>query len=429
VRDVRRVGRARMGHLRALFVAMSAIVLPSFVLVACSSTHAGSAIGASSGTGSGPGVTANTLTVGVIESETGSQAAPSLDRASGFKAEIDTLNAAGGIGGRHIEIVTEDDQSSLAGNLAAAKSLVEAHQVFAVVELSATASESYAYLNSAGIPTIRTSSDVAAGVSTIFDTSGVISSNSSSFLRTFGNIMKSLGAHHVASMSSSINLAGVIAAKTSVESAQYVGLSGGYLNVALPPTVTDWTPYILAMKSANVDGFIGQLPLAETFAILTTAKQQGLSLKVLIANGYDNSVLMPADKDIAQGAVVLSRFAPVELHTAATERELAVFQKYGVPPGYENENGYVAGLLLREGLVLAGSSLNRQTFIDRLKQTTDFTADGLAARPLQFAISTDSPQATKTGFGPGNCVWMLKVQGSKFVPVSQAPVCGSVVNG
>src|SRR6266498_3251674 len=101
--------------------------------------------------GSTPGVTAKTVKIGHIFSETGPAASVSSLSGKAFQARIDRQNAQGGVNGRKIEVETVDDATS-AANLTAAKDLVQNRNVFAVVNESAVGFLSYRYLEDAGVP-------------------------------------------------------------------------------------------------------------------------------------------------------------------------------------------------------------------------------------------------------------------------------------
>ncbi len=76
-----------------------------------------SSAGAASGlTASAPGVTPTTITVGLITEESGSGASGAFGIPESFKARIDLQNAEGGVDGRKIKVITEDDQSQPSDN-------------------------------------------------------------------------------------------------------------------------------------------------------------------------------------------------------------------------------------------------------------------------------------------------------------------------
>ena len=105
-----------------------------------------------------PGVTAQEIKFGYISPETGAAASISKNGIKGFEARIKAQNAKGGCDGRKITYVTRDDASG-AGNLTAAKDLVENEDVFAVVNQSPFAFLTFRYLLENGVPMVGAGSD------------------------------------------------------------------------------------------------------------------------------------------------------------------------------------------------------------------------------------------------------------------------------
>ncbi|MCU1363632.1 MAG: Extracellular ligand-binding receptor, partial [Acidimicrobiaceae bacterium] len=246
----------------------------------------------------------------------------------------------------------------------------------------------------------------------------------------FGNVLKSMGAHNIGVVAYGASGASIDEALSAYGSAKVTpGLTAAYENTTLPIPVTNWTPYVLAMKAANVDGFFSGIDTASVLAFLQTAEQQGLSLKVFQAIGYNAAVLQQPADTIAQGMVVGAPLVPTELNTPATRVRNQTYQKYGDPGPVTpiSVAGYVAGLLLKEGLTVATKKLTRTTFVNNLRQVKNWTAEGNEAGPVNFSLSAFSPNATLAGEGANNCDYLLTVQGAAFVPVATKPACGAVV--
>jgi branched-chain amino acid transport system substrate-binding protein len=79
-----------------------------------------------------PGVSADKITLGAFGPITGPAAYIGLAGRDGASLAIKELNAAGGINGRKIELIFEDDGHSPAKALAAVKKLIDQDQVFAI---------------------------------------------------------------------------------------------------------------------------------------------------------------------------------------------------------------------------------------------------------------------------------------------------------
>jgi len=367
------------------------------------------------------GVTKNTVTIGVSTPETGALAQEWGYGLAAMKAEFAYQNAHGGVNGRKIKIVVEDDQGSNATQLTAAESLVQVKHVFGMINFSPAVGDQ-AFLSQNGVPVV--SNSVQHLYSNIFTIVGNVDPNSNDFSTTIGKIFKKIGAKKVGTLALNVEAQVIAAGQNGVTSSVDAGLQAGY-SAYVPFGVTDWTPYVLGFQTSDTDGFWPQLDAASAIGFMTTAAQQGLKLKSVFVNGYaTNPYLIKPLVSVDQGTTVLSYFAPIELHSKAAENEAAVLKKYGHINSTDNAFttwGYVAALLEIQGLQGAGKALTRQGFISHLARVTNWTADGLEAAPVNFETTN-----TVLEEGSNNCDWILQIKGSKYVPVGTKPICGTL---
>ncbi|MFN2644177.1 MAG: ABC transporter substrate-binding protein [Burkholderiales bacterium] len=80
-----------------------------------------------------PGVTPTKIVLGQAAVFSGPAALLGIQMRNGIKAYLDYVNAAGGVHGRKLELVTEDDRYEPAVAPAASKKLIEEHKVFALL--------------------------------------------------------------------------------------------------------------------------------------------------------------------------------------------------------------------------------------------------------------------------------------------------------
>jgi ABC-type branched-subunit amino acid transport system substrate-binding protein len=86
-----------------------------------------------SGTAMAQGVTADKIRLGQAAVFSGPAAQLGIQMRNGIKAYFDHINEAGGVHGRKLELVTEDDFYESARAPAASKKLIEEHKVFALL--------------------------------------------------------------------------------------------------------------------------------------------------------------------------------------------------------------------------------------------------------------------------------------------------------
>jgi hypothetical protein len=163
------------------------------------------------------------------------------------------------------------------------------------------------------------------------------------------------------------------------------------------------------------------------FAIMEGAKQSGLNLIApMDFTSYTQDLLdNPSALQAAQGIIVDVAQVPVEEHTAATEAEQAAFEQYEHFSGVPNLNwtyGWLSADLFIKGLQNAGKNLTRTSFLDALRNTTGWTANGLLAQSPDFSLKDFGTAPTKA------CAYFVRLQGSTYVPLNQGkPICGTAV--
>jgi branched-chain amino acid transport system substrate-binding protein len=116
--------------------------------------------GGDAGAAAGPneasdvGVTESTIKFGTIVAENGVLGDAFAPVARGLRAWVEDVNAAGGLNGRTVELVTCDDREDRAQALECARRLVEQDQVFAVFTNTRALGGASEYLAEQGIPVL-----------------------------------------------------------------------------------------------------------------------------------------------------------------------------------------------------------------------------------------------------------------------------------
>lgn len=415
---------------------LATLAAATVAVAACSSSskNAGGGGGKSSNRASAPGVTASTVTVGLITSLTGSASSEYTHMAAGAQARLDQQNAQGGVDGRKITMITKDDQTSPTGVTDAANLLIQ-QPVFAVMGQSPLLFAGARILHQAGMPVIGGGYDGQEWgqqpYTNMFDFSGAGSTAAGTDphapqYTTEAKFIKSQGGSNVAAFGYSISPSSANAAKGLAKAAPVAGIKVGLLDTSVPFGTVAVTPLALQMKQARVDAAALNMDENTNFAIITAARQAGVDLKVpLSATGYGQTLLNdPSALQAAQGAYFLTICQPFETHSPATQAmhaALAKYERFNGDPDFDWCYGYVGADLLIKGLELAGKNPTRQSFMNGLRTLTDYTAEGLLAQPANLSLS-------QFGKSPDTaCSYFVKLQGRKFIPVPPdgKPTCGT----
>jgi ABC-type branched-subunit amino acid transport system substrate-binding protein len=99
------------------------------------------------------------ILIGQSAGFTGGQAEYSKDIKSGIEAYFATINNAGGVNGRQLKLVSEDDKGKKENVLTNTKKLIEIDNVFALIGYTSGAGveATLSYLESAKVPMLSTS--------------------------------------------------------------------------------------------------------------------------------------------------------------------------------------------------------------------------------------------------------------------------------
>ncbi len=368
-------------------------------------------------------MTPTSIKVALITSLSGSDSSNSVSIPKGFAARIDQQNAAGGVNGRKITFVTEDDQSNPAQAPTAVGVALNAG-VFAIDYNSPFAFGAATVMAKQNVPVVGGGYDGPewTQLQNMFSLDQLHASNP--VYTTDAQFIKDKGGTRMASLGYGESPSSKATALGAAKAAKEIGLAAPYVNVSLPFGTVDVGPIALAMKSANVDSLDGPIDGNTLLAVLTAAEQTGVKFKVsILATGYGQPLLDDAQAvQSAQGAYFYPGQTPIELHTPATMAEQAAFKQYenftGIP-GFDWSQGYLSADLLIKGLQMAGQNPTRASFISGLHTVTNYDAGGLLPSGINFANETAIPAKV--------CAYYDQLQGNHFILATPQPVCGTLV--
>ncbi|MCU1533396.1 MAG: ABC-type branched-chain amino acid transport system, substrate-binding protein [Arthrobacter sp.] len=393
----------------------------------CAATLVISACGGGDGGDDGGGGAADAIKLGVLTSLSGVGTAGFTGVEDGVNARLGAYKAdSGECAGRGFDVVMADDTSTPQGALSAVQKAVQQEQVYALLNTSSFffGAAQFMTTQGSGTPVLGGGFDSApqwtATTSTnLFPAPPV--ADYSDVYSTLGEYHKDVGVTKLAGVGYDVRSAAnsVLAALVSAEAA---GVGRGYVNITVPYGTTDVGAIVLGIIESGSDGVYLSMTPDTGFAIVAGLRQAGYTPKsVIVATGYGADLLeSPPAVAAGQGASFSTSFAPVELHTEATDYLSAALKEHagsesGIP-SFSQAMGWMSADLFLHGLEAAGCDASQEEFIATLRKDTSWDANGLLPSSLDF---------TKPGGGPAPCTYISTLQGSEFVPAPEAsPACG-----
>ncbi len=253
-------------------------------------------------TASAPGISATTITLGYITSETGVASSTFADGPAAAQARIDLQNAQGGVDGRKIVLVPVDDASSPAQDLSAAQELVETKHAFGVVDFSPFTFGGAKYLSQQGVPVTGFGFDgpewAEPSSSNMFSWSPVVDTpipdpgGPAYAYNTTAEVLKDAGVTKLAALGYGISNSSQTSIHAIMTAAEALGIAKCYENESVPFGGVDFTADVLAIKGAGCNGVVGSFVDSSDVALSEAVKQAGLTnMHQLYFTGYDSDIL------------------------------------------------------------------------------------------------------------------------------------------
>lgn len=316
----------------------------------------------------------NTIKVGEIASLTGKEAAFGQSSHKGTLLAIEELNAAGGVLGKKLELITEDNQAKAGESTTAARKLIARDKVVALLgEVASSRSLEMAPIAQASkIPMISPSSTNP----TVTETGDYIFRVC--FIDPFqGTVMAkfaldTLHAKRVGTL-------------TSVSSAYSVGLAkyfketylagGGEIPVEqkFSEGDKDFKAQLTAIKAAGVDGIFVPGYYTEAALITKQARELGLNVPLFGGDGWEAPQLIEIGGPAMEGTYYSTHYSP-ENKTPAVIDFVKKFQARwnGEVPDAMAALGYDSALVLADAIKRAGTT-EPAKLRDALAATKDFS--------------------------------------------------------
>ncbi|WP_131747291.1 ABC transporter substrate-binding protein [Frankia sp. Cppng1_Ct_nod] len=365
-----------------------------------------------------PGVSPTTVKAGLLFPNSGPAAPQFADFRAGVDARFGLANSHGGVNGRTLAYDWADDTSNPATNLSAATSLVENSQDFAVIESSNVSSGSAAYLHNNGIPVVGSGAEAAWSQNdNMFTWSKYLTDGPA--LSTWGSFARNRGGRKAAVLRIAFSESSAIFAQKMTESLKAAGIDVVYTD-QISVTGTDPAAIATKIKNSGADVLTGGLTVDAFARIASAASQARVPLKVTMSpSGYDQNILNMYGPQLA-GTYLFVNVAPFEQHLPTHQTfidAMAAYAPQTQPPTRQIAlTGWISADMFLRGLQEAGPCPTRQSFITKLHDVHDYTADGLVAPPVDLSKYRDVAR----------CFTFLQINstGTAFEVQQPAPYCG-----
>ena len=316
----------------------------------------------------------DTIKLGEFASMTGKEAVFGQNVNKGTLLAIEESNAAGGVLGRTLELITEDDQSKPGESATVVKKLISRDKVVVILGeiTSGRTLEAAPIAQAAKIPLISpgaTNVEVTAKGNYIFRIC---------FIDDFQGTVMAKFARDTLQLKR-------VAILSSVSSAQSVGLAK-YFRERFTSASTaiaaeqkysegekDFRAQLTAIKAAGADGIFVPGYYAEAALICKQARDLGLTLPLLGVDGWESPDLLAIAGAAAEGCYLSTHFSPESKAPVVVAFNERYQKRWGLSANALSVLGYDATMLAIDAIRRAGST-DGAKIRDALAATKDYPA-------------------------------------------------------
>jgi branched-chain amino acid transport system substrate-binding protein len=362
------------------------------------------------------GVTDNEVLIGTYTDLSGVTAMWGVNNSNAWRMVFEETNAAGGINGRKIRYIVEDNQYQIPRSVQAANKLINRDGVFIMVANGGTP------MNNATMP-----DQLAKGVPNVFPLTsarsmyeplnhlkfGLASSYYDQMRAGVKLFVEQHGKKTVCAMSEDTDFGrDVMDGARDQLKAMNMKLAAETLH---KPTDTDFSASVARLHDANCDLILVGGIVRDTVQIISAVRKTGWNVDMLgQAASYDEAVAT-VPGGVTEGFYSMT---PV-LFVAASDSSPAVTKfaedykkEFGKEPNFAAQIGYTGAQLVVQALKNGGKDLTADSFVSGMESIKDWH-DIFGSPPMSF--SPTKHQGSKESF-------LCVVKDGHWVPVNSTPV-------
>ena len=374
-----------------------AVVAIGLIAAACSNSPTTGAKGPLPS--SAPGVTADSIIVGSLATQSGPLAGLFGQAPAGAKAYFEAVNADGGVDGRTIHLQYQaDDTGSPTNDTTQARNLVEQDHVFAVVGVGTPFFTGASFFAAAGTPVFGyvVSQDWNNHPNLFGAYGSFLDYTASQPVPVF--LAQALKAKSVAVVAYSIAAQSQDACAAVVKGMQHSGIKVGFQDLSFGLGANP-NADVLRMKAAGTDLAISCMEGSDNLAFAQAMRQNGMTgVHSVWLTGYDRSYVQQDPADMV-GVIYFEQHVPFEAAAAfpgkypAMEQYLATMRKYEPQYVYSDLafQGYLNAVQFVQGLKEQAAThkpLTQADLVATINKETAFT--GGLTTPVNWRSSHTS---------------------------------------
>ena len=362
------------------------------------------------------GVTDTEILIGGYTDLSGVTAAWGVNNSNAYRMAFDEVNAKGGINGRKIKYIVEDNQYQVPRSIQAANKLINKDGVFLLVANDGTP------MNNAVLP-----DQLEKNVPNVFPLTSARSMYEPLHHLKFG-LLSSYYDQMRAGTKYFVEKRGKKAVCAMYQDTDFGrdNMSGVYdqmkaMNLKLvaetthKPTDTDFTASVAKLHDAKCDLLILGSIVRDTNQIISAVRKSGWDVDVMGAVASYDTAVAEAPGGANDGYYVATSFILVgaeDKRPAVQEFVKNYHALYGKDPNPAAQVGYTGSQLLIQALQNAGRDLNVESFVAGLEKIRNYH-DIFGSPVVTFSATKHAGSADS---------FLLQVKGGKWVPVVDGPI-------
>jgi branched-chain amino acid transport system substrate-binding protein len=362
------------------------------------------------------GVTDSDIIIGTYTDLSGVTAMWGVNNSNAWRMVFDQVNAAGGIDGRKIKYILEDNQYQVPRSVQAANKLINRDGVFIMVANGGTP------MNNAVMP-----DQLAKGVANIFPLT-----SARSMYEPLNHLKFGLGSSYYDQVRAGLKYFVEQRHKTKVCAmaedtdfgrdvtdgvkdqlkAEKMTMAGETLH---KPTDTDFSASAARMKDANCDLIVVGGIVRDTVQIISAIRKLDWKVDMMGQAASYDEVVATVPGGVTEGFYSMTPMLFVAEHPTTPDQKTfaAEYKKeFGKEPNFAAQIGYTGAQLVVLALKNAGKNLTTDSFVSGMESIKDwhdiFGSPAMSFSPTKHQGSSES--------------FLCVVKGGRWVPVNTTPV-------